>query len=66
MHNLKTKAISRINDYIEYIKTFKPGPINKRELYSACCGKIHLAFDLELITKEEKHELLQRAANSIV
>ena len=66
MKNLRTTAIERINSYITYAENTDCDIQMDRELYYSACGKIHLAFDLELITKDEKRALLSEAANRIL
>ena len=65
MEDLRNRAISKINDYISYMMRVEGSYQMKVELYYACCGKIHLAFDLGLISKDEKKELLRDSARAI-
>ena len=62
---MKAIATKRIEDYINYMKNFDGSLEMKVELFYSCAGKIHLAFDLDLLTKEEKKEFLRKAAAAI-
>ena len=65
MKDLKTIAMTKINDFITYMQDYDCSSDTKKELYYACSGKIHLAFELGLINRDERKALLKRAAECL-